>query len=253
LNTGQPVDNPELVAAMNAFLADGTEENERGMLSAAQQAHFLAPAIIAQSSGEPATAVPTGTHIQFEMAVNQRNQHFFPAFTDWEQLRLWKNTPDQKTVVIQLRNYATMLQTQGAGIVINPRGQNLVFSREHIFRMLNPATPHTIEKNAHVIMGEPAAWPEKLAETLTARMRTLPAIRAAWLQLMVKGGTESFLVVVDAEGDPAAAFDELAKAAKPALGPQEIVDMVPANEEFAQSILENTQPFYTRDNAATGM
>ena len=73
------------------------------------------------------------------------------AYTDWEELRKWKNEDNQQTFGLKLVEYADMLfgkdengnTPPAAGFVINPYGGNMAMTKELIASMLaiKPSQP----------------------------------------------------------------------------------------------------------------
>jgi len=64
--------------------------------------------------------------------------------------------------------------------------------------------------------------------------------------LMRKGDEESFLVVVDFEGDRGTVFDAIGKNSAPHLKTGQFVDMVPHSDDFEMNSVKKHKPFYKR-------
>lgn len=256
MDIDKPVENPELVRAIDNMIAAQTPENEAVMIAALKAAYFLAPVAIdppPPPGDGGATTFPEGTTINFDLLFDEEKRCFIPAFTDWGELRKWRNAAGQQTLVMRLEDYGQMLEREEyAGVAINPYGQNLVLNRERISFLTGKAMPYTVEEETEVLVGDPADPPRALLDALSAHMRTQPAIRAAWLRLMLKNGERSFLLVVDHDGDRRAVFDGIGRAGTAHLQPGEVIDLVPAGDEFGQSATRDATPFYRRREGLLG-
>ena len=94
-------------------------------------------------------------------------------------------------------------------------------------------------------LGEPREYPKEMVEAISAYAKDVSAIKAIWLKLMIKEGEQSFLLIVDAEGDVRSLFQGIANVAVKHLPKGMYIDMVPANEEFGKSAATG-EPFYER-------
>lgn len=91
------------------------------------QAHLLAPVVLTPApppavSGQ--TTLEQNTAIQFQLISSQEGRPFFPAFTNWGELRKLCGPRDQQTLVLTFDDYASMLQrdSRAAGFVSIPSG-----------------------------------------------------------------------------------------------------------------------------------
>ena len=75
--------------------------------------------------------IKEGTSFALPTISNSENQHFYPVFTDWNELR--KYDPEQKYngMLVKLEDIKHFIQ-QSDGAVINPYGANIVLSEERI-------------------------------------------------------------------------------------------------------------------------
>jgi len=140
------------------------------------------------------------------------------------------------------------------GFVINPYGENIPFSRSLIESLREQkaqhaenasVTPFIVEKDTPVQLGVPREYPEALVRTLTAHFKKQKAVQAAYLQLMVREGEESYLIVVDFTGDQRSVFDAIASVARPHLNGK-YLDLIPLDSDFGQSAVRHVAPFYKR-------
>ena len=141
MEINKPGSNPMLVGAMELMKAEDTLEHRRMFIDEIMKAVFLAPVII---TPQPTQDEEGGYHmqpesqIQFPMLKTEDGKHFFMAYTDWMELKKWKDEENQQTFAMRLDDYAQMLfgkDPQGnvnpaLGFVINPFGANIAITRE---------------------------------------------------------------------------------------------------------------------------
>ena len=78
------------------------------------------------------------------MLSTEDGRKFFMAFTDWMELKKWKDEENQQTFAMSFDDYAGMLLRKDAqgnsspalGFVINPFGGNIVVTREMVAGMI---------------------------------------------------------------------------------------------------------------------
>ena len=137
----KPLDNPELAAAVERMSRENSRESREAVLDLIiSSAQFLAPVTITPppEPGDGGGAVlGQGTAIQFQLITNQDQQPFFPAFTNWDELRKLCGPKNQQTLVLTFDDYAAMVlrDNRAAGFVVDPFGCCLSFDRamvEHL-------------------------------------------------------------------------------------------------------------------------
>lgn len=261
MDVNTPVTNPALVAAMDTMLADNTMQTRSDMLGEMMKAHFLSPAIITPEPPKGAdpsgmTTLPEGTHIEFPMLEDNDGKLFAMAFTDWEALAAWQQKEGQQTLILTFDDYAAMVLRPGSkfqGFVINPFRQNLIFNKEMVaslkeqktYREQYGLTQQVVQKETTVQLGQPAQYPQAMVDAISSFLRTQRNVDAAYLQLMVKEGQQSYLIVVDFTGDRGQVFSGIAAAAKPHQGTMPI-DMIELGCEFGMGATKDIEPFYRR-------
>lgn len=152
MDINKPVSNPMLVGAMELVKAEDTPEHRNIFLTEVMKAVFLAPVVV--------TPIPVPdenglfqlqpeSKIQFPMLQAPDGKQFFMAFTDWEELRKWKNEDNQQTFGLRLIDFAEMMfqkndrgeMNPAAGFVINPYGANMAMTKELVATMLAQRAP----------------------------------------------------------------------------------------------------------------
>jgi len=127
-----PVENPELVAAIEQLTAEETPEAQDAVTNALLDAVFLIPTV-PEGDGEPAPGGDDDEMIQLMVCVDEEEREFLPLFTDVEALRAWKN---ETVTVMELPAFEAwdfiLAQASCSGAVINPDTQSLAVSREQV-------------------------------------------------------------------------------------------------------------------------
>lgn len=262
----QKISNPQLVEALATLHKENTPLNQGKVLDLVlHHASFLAPVILApvpKGSNVP-PQLQGKTAIQFQLITTKDGRPFFPAFTDWTELRKFCGPKQQQTVLLRFDDYVAMLQRndKAHGFVINPMGLSLTLDRGTVMSLFKkkqevlqraqakaaqgPAfTEETVEKDTQVMVGDPAQVPDGLLEAVCQLAAQREDIRTLWLRQMVRqDGVQSLIIVVDHTGDQAHVFQAIAEAASAHCG-QLPVDMIPYGTGFAAAATEDAQPFY---------
>lgn len=138
----RPVMNPSLVRAANQFFQllkqeKATLEHQNNLFREIYNAQFLMAmdatnVDLEQKDSKTGKAiVKEGSTFAMPTISNSENQHFYPVFTDWNELR--KYDPEQKYngMLVKLDDIKHFIK-QSDGAVINPYGANIVLSEERI-------------------------------------------------------------------------------------------------------------------------
>lgn len=246
-----PVSNPALVDAIGAVRANPTTETVAAFWHELKQAHFLSPVTVTPhpEPGEGGKiALTADTTISF-LGLTGANGEFLPAFTDWDELRKWRNIPGEQTLVTTLDDLYAMIQKEPkrGGFAINPYGCDLLVTPEMIRQFENPApNSWTVDKPTEVLIGTPANYPRELTDAVAKYLRTQKNVKSAYLVLMNKSGESGFLIVADFTGDRRATFNGIAAVAVPYLKKGEVLDMIPLESSIGKSVARDYQPFYKR-------
>ena len=258
VDVNKPLENFRL----NVLLKE-TKENqtETGMNMLFEEivmnAHFLSVIFLSElpKPNEDGTATfQKNTTMQMPMLSSAGGKHFYPVFTDHNELAKWKKMEKPNTLILTFDDYAAFLEKneQAEGIVINPFSDNFVLNRKlmaHLKAQKDLRTKgvsrNKITKDTKVMVGEPKEYPTEMVEALQAHMKGVPAIERAWLRLMIKDNVQSFLVVVDFAGNREEIFGQIAAVARPYLK-NIYLDMIPYQDGFGKKAVENVEPFYQK-------
>ena len=194
------------------------------------------------------------TTMQMPMLSSTGGKHFYPIFTDHDELARWQKMEKPNTLILRFDDYAAFLEKneQVEGIVINPFSDNFVLNRKLMAHLKTQkdfrtkgVSQNKISKDTKVMVGEPKEYPAELAGALQEYMKGVPAIERAWLRLMIKDNVQSFLAVVDFVGNREEIFGNIAAAVRPYLKNIRL-DMIPYQDGFGKKAVENVEPFYQK-------
>lgn len=254
----QKISNPQLVEALDALHKENTPQNQGRVLDLVlNHASFLAPVVIApvpQGQNVPENLKGKAA-IQFQLITTKDGRPFFPAFTDWQELRKFCGPKQQKVVMVRFDNYASMVLQDGrtAGMVVNPMGLSLTLDRATMEKLAKKKAElargyaqEQVEKDTQVMVGDPEEEPEELLEAVSSLAEKREDIQRLWLREMVRqDGMKRYIIVVDHNGEQEEVFQAIAQAAAPHFGKLP-VDMVPYGTSFAEAATEDAEPFYIR-------
>ena len=143
----KPVSNPMMVGSIELLKAEDTPEHRQMFLDELQKAKFLSPVVIdpvpvPDENGR--VTIARDAKVQFPMLSTEDGRKFFMAFTDWTELKKWRDEENQQTFAMNFDDYAGMLLRKDAqgnispalGFVINPFGGNIVVTREMVASMI---------------------------------------------------------------------------------------------------------------------
>ncbi len=259
IDVNQPVENPKL----KSLFAQWRQAQTNDLLNQVFEelvlrGHFLS---VVTFSAEPTpsdngTAVfQKGAVMSLPMLTTQEGESFYPAFTDWEELKKWSAlTAPPKTLVLSFDDYAGMvLGKEGAsGVVINPFSDNFLLNYQTLAHLKTQKDLRTkgvskqvATKNETVQLGTPKEFPTVMVEVISDYLKTQPVARRAWLRLMIRNNEQSYLLVLDFPGDQDTVFGNVAAVARPYLKNM-YIDMVPYEDDFGKNAVEGVAPFYEK-------
>lgn len=259
----QPVTNPKLINALQSFDQQPTLEKQKYLFEQLKEAKLLAPIMVkipdnVERNKDNSITLQQGTTLSFFGINNANNESFFPAFTDWEELRKWQNYEDQQTLVVDLTYYQSLLNDskQCNGVVINPFNEGLAINRSMLETILatdiSTLTENevSISEDTDVLIGSPEEYPQQLVDTIKEHLQTKAEVKSAYLRLMIQNGQQSFLIVLDINKgiDPKTIFNELGEVIKPYHVKDKFIDFIPADTSFGQEAIKGEKPFYEKKN-----
>ena len=245
------ISNPQLVEALAALHKENTPQNQGKVLDLVlNHASFLAPVVLAPvPKGQNVPPQLQGkTAIQFQLITTKDGRPFFPAFTDWDELRKFSKLQDQRVVMLRFDNYAEMVlkDNRTAGMVVNPLGMSLTLDRKTLeslakrkAELARGYAQEQVEKDTQVMVGDPEEEPEELLDAVSDLAAKREDIQRLWLREMVRqDGMKRYIIVVDHTGVQEEVFQAIAQAAAPHFGKLP-VDMIPFGTGFADAATED--------------
>ena len=267
IDINKPVENPQLSKLLKELAA--IDKNDADLINAkyneitrefAMNAYLLSVINISDEdiseTEDGQTYFKEGAKFSLMPTLANGEQHYLGVFTDWIELRkgeVYKDA-DVKTLILTFDDYYEFLKDTDSGIVINPFGDFVAFSNENLKYMKQRKdieqkghTEIVTEKETEVLIAEPADYPYDMADAIANHSKNVKEINAIWLKLMVKGNEQSYLLIVDYDGDRESIFAGIADAAKPFLQKDMFIDMVPYSDSFGKSAATG-KPVYKKKN-----
>lgn len=256
------IENPALVYAMYEMKEKKTREAEGKFISELRRAKFISPAIVEVMGpdGEYKVADNSSkrgdTRIQFMMLTTESGARFLPAFTSMDEVRKWRKEEKLQTVVCNFDQYIRIVTSDAegpSGIAIDPFGSNILLSRE-LLEGLRKAIEE--QQKTQVYVADVKEHPEELEKALTEFFDENGQVEKAYMQLMKRGETVSFLLIVDHDIPDGASdeeiknirkelFDKIANISKPNLKGMAL-SIAAFADDFGRKAVDNKFPFYTR-------
>ncbi|OJE40652.1 hypothetical protein BAQ49_12775 [Bacillus proteolyticus] len=250
MDINQPLTNPDLISSLVNLQKEYNQTNEHQFFKDMLEAKFLAPVIINPSpnSKDGKATLNENTTLTLINITDVNGVNYLPAFTDWSELRKWNQDDNIQTLIFTFKDYEKIIleDTRGLnGFVLNPFGQNIIFGREQIQSVNNSVIK--VEKNESVMLGIPKNYPIEMVEALKDYLPKLSSVKKVYLMLMVRGEVDqSYLLVVDSNGNYNEIFEEMAEIATKYLNLEEKLDFVPLNTGLGRSAVEDQKPFYSK-------
>lgn len=258
VDVNRPLENFRLNVLLKEMKENRTETGMNMLFEEiVMHAHFLSVIFLSEEpepDGSGKAVFPKGAVMRMPMVSVPDGRSFYPVFTDHEQLAKWEQMKAPKTLILTFDDYAAMVlkNEQAAGIVLNPFSDNFVLDRKMIEHLKTGKDLRTkgvsrqkITKDTKVLLGEPKEYPAAMVEAVRSYLAGVPEVKRVWLRLMQRDALQSFLLVVDFEGDRDAVFQGIAGAVRPHLG-KKYLDMVSWQDDFGKKATEKIIPFYQR-------
>lgn len=192
----------------------------------------------------------------------------FPVFTDWEELRKWKNVFSKehppKTVILRFPDCVAFVLKNSGGMVLNPFGTAPVFlpielikdivntegyQAEFGSKQSSNGKEVKVKKDTRVMVGIPSETKEVTLiknALLTYAKHEEEVKRIDFLLKIEENNERAYLCVVDcSEEKGKKIFGEIHKAIQPFANEVKIIDfMTYKRAEFVRDILEKNPPVY---------
>ena len=234
MNVNQAVENPKLLQAIKRLRADDSEESQKSFYEELKNAYFLLPSTLENG----------------QLTIKQMNDVggnvFFPAFTDWRNLKRASFSADHQAVIFSIEDYAKAINANEtvAGIVINPFSDNLVVSRANINYLLQNRG-NMLKKGENVAVGIPKNYPDELERALKTIFNERGTVRCAYLlQTIKRERDKSYVVVIDTTEEVKNFYPIIDRCAKKFLRWDESIEVVPLRSTYGRNITIGYEPFF---------
>lgn len=248
MDINKPIANPDLVNVIKG-IKQGNKEEEL-FWKEIFKSKFLCPINmeIGKTTQKESDEIvlEEGTSIALLSIDNEQSEHFLMAFTDWGELKKWKQNQNQQTLVLSYEDYQEIIIKNDSvyqGMVINPFGENIILDRQ----MLNNTrkNEHIIQKGESVMVGIPKEYPTDMVNKLKEYFGKMQNVEKAYLLWMVRGKESSYLLVLDSKISPQQLFPLIGHICQPFLKGK-LLDMVLADSGLGKGAIEGQTPFFTR-------
>ena len=264
LNINQKLENPkmrELLAKRKSADPSNKEEINEVMGSLINEivmnARFLSVVNFSKKPGydiDGTLMLQEKTNITFTMLNNSNGEHFFPLFSESEELEKWPDANIENTIQVGFDNIASMINANKdcGGFVLNPFSDNMTVSREVSAKwmekkqiLLNGHAQHVISPDSKYEFHTLNPYPMLLSNKLCETAKTLP-INAMWLRGITLEGSDGYLLVVDFTGDRLTVLTELGNVVKPFLS-DKALHMIDSKEPFGKIAIDKMIPIYSKE------
>ena len=254
LELNQPLTNPALVKTMDVFKKEQNPRTELDMINAILMARFLSPVNFSEPPVDG--QVKPDTTLQHFLITNTKEEQFYLAFTDWQELEKWSKGERRDAFTAPVQVFAALLDKSKTvrGVVINPFGQNITLTKEMIenFPKRREALLKAVPPRFMVGKIKEEQEPEELKQALCKYFKKKQkSIQEAWMFIALREGAKKprFMLIVDYDGEPEDAkelFPQIAEVAKPYFKEDEGMDILRRDEKFAADLMEKNEPFYRK-------
>lgn len=189
--------------------------------------------------------------MQFPMLMSPDKKPYYPVFTDWKEIELWKERPDAQVVTVDFDMCVDMVEKNKdvGGLAINPFSINYIMTRKGMDELKGQkkkiaSGEYEEEKSkVEIKVGDPVNCPPEMEDAIRAYLLEQPAVKKAWLRLMHQGNDISYLVVLDCDANNKEIFEKVAEIAQPFL--KEVgINVGPCDVEFGKKAVQGAVPFY---------
>lgn len=239
----ESIRNPELVLALNVFKAEDTPAARHAIATALGTAKLLAPVVLEQLPQEQPGAGAPQAKVKYTMFAKPDGTKLFPAFTDMDEMKKWQAEPGQ-TVVMRLQDYVQLLMREGAGLVINPQGQNVFVPKQMVFPAPKPVV---FDKSRPIGIADPTDLPEKIRDCVQNALSAQPQIKEGWLRIMQQDQKRAWLMVLalDEGTELKQVMEPLLKAMAPVMG-QSSITLTLRTSDLGKQATAQGLPIYLR-------
>lgn len=145
VDLNRPVENPELVKAIDALMTHDCEQTRHNLGLEVRKAVYLLPFLADEDfhasdpDSEGQTIIKKGSLMKILHVSDAQGDSHLALFTDWGQIGAWTKEAVNTLVLPAKDAWAFALNGPYAGVVINPGGNALPLSKEALVELLKDA------------------------------------------------------------------------------------------------------------------
>ena len=241
------INNKELIDAIERMKQEKTIEAQNKVISEVLKAKFMCPVILESApKGGGKININKDTKIQFSIIKTTNDKNFLIAFTSEEEVHKWQKNKTQQSIIYTFEDYSIIAEKNDnlEGFIIDPKGCNLVFTKNMIRQIKNSITKESVvKKDTKVELSVPKDLSTDLVSKLKDVFSNNNEIKKVYFLNMVKEWEKSYLLIIDAGGNEKKYFNTIASAAIPFLNGMTL-NLLPINTEFGTKVIQEFKPFY---------
>ena len=259
--------NEKLVKAMEALKKNETKGTQTALIEHALGARFFAPVDVIGSDGKLLQGngkieIPKDSKFNFKLIQNAKGEQYLAVFTDIKEFMKWSKTPKVNTIIVvfpQIAQLAAQKKDTISGFVINPMGQNIIFSQDAIDRIIEAmktvAEKEKMRREAapapqvKLMFGKPTNIPDAVYGAFRKKLAKIPEVNEAYFCMLKQGEQEYYLFTLDinADNDKCREIgDSVCSSAKLFLTKYPIM-AAPVDSPFGEGAKKVESPFYTKE------
>lgn len=242
--------NPHMVEAIAKMKEDLNPRTQSKMITEMLRSKFIVPVTVEPSESSDN---PKGSKVTFNLVENKDKQKFFMAFTDFEELKKWGSETNH-VISMQFDDFARLVIDQPSaveGFVINPFNENIIFTRKIMIDIREQRDRHFGQAQAspqpQVVLREPETLPEDVCTAAIKYFKEHTNVNKAYIQEMLAGDKEGYLIVLDFTGIPELVLNELKAHLVPVMGERPLT-LLSVDIDAGRVVSERAKaPFYEKD------
>ncbi len=241
------INNKELIDAIEKMQQEKNAESQNKVIAEVLKAKFMCPVILENApKGGGKININKDTKIQFSIIKTTNDKNFLIAFTSEEEVHKWQKNKTQQSIIYTFEDYSMIAEKNDnlEGFIIDPKGCNLVFTKNMIRQIKNSITRESVvKKDTQVELSIPKDLTDDLESKLKDVFSNIKEIKKAYFLNMLKEDEKSYLLIIDANGNEKQYFNTIASAAIPFLNGIPL-NLLPINTEFGTKAIQQFKPFY---------
>lgn len=138
-----PVENPELIDAINVFTQEKSENNLSKFINGLLKANFLVLSYndeMEVEQNDENTIIKQNSELKFLNCFNEEGKAFLPLFTDWKEVNIWLKEQDKNIGGFVMNTFEAFelvkLGEDYNGVVINPGSKPWTMNNKQINNFL---------------------------------------------------------------------------------------------------------------------